>query len=181
MALLQKITYQDKASYASSPPCSKLMDTNFCLQRDFGAERTDEDWGVVSSIAVVAKRSDSRCIALCGVWALAHYLGAADDGSIVSLRHSATRCNTLQHTATRCNTLRHTETCCNTLHITAQNCNCGWWSDGQFATHGNTRQHTATHCNTLQHTATHCNTLQHTATHCNTLQHTATQYCTCGY
>jgi len=58
------------------------MNTNSYLQRDFGAQRTDEDGRVVSDIAVVTIWSASRCIAIYGVWALAHYLGAADDESI---------------------------------------------------------------------------------------------------
>ena len=94
-----------------------------------------------------------------------------------TLKHAATRCNTVQRPATlcsdpavysatlkcvsccvtHCNTLQHTATHCNTLQHTPTNCN--------------TLQHTTTRCNSLQHTATHCNTLQHTATHCNTLQH----------
>ena len=49
----------------------------------------------------------------------------------LSLRHTATHCNTLQHTATHCNTLPHTATHCNTL------------------------QHTATHCNMLHVTMSH--------------------------
>jgi len=90
-------------------------------------------------------------------------------GSLMLLRRTTTRCNTLQHTATHCSTLQHTATHCNTLQHTA--------------THCNTLQHTATHCSTLQHTAaigftdslaTHGKTMHHAAAHCNALQRTAT-------
>ena len=74
-----------------------------------------------------------------------------DEKVLLSLEETIRRLS-LKVTATQCNTLQHTATCCNMLHYTLQ--------------------HTATQCNILWRTATHCNTLQHTATHCNTLQHT---------
>jgi len=36
----------------------------------------------------------------------------------ITLRHTATHCNTMQHTATQCNTLQHTATHCTTLATT---------------------------------------------------------------
>jgi len=102
-----------------------------------------------------------------------HNTAPADFRTIISLQHTATRCNTLKHAATQA-------THCNT---------CGRCSNHQSKTHHNTPQHGATRCNTLQHTATpaddaaiislkhtttHHNTLQHAATPCNTLQHLRT-------
>jgi len=101
--------------------------------------------------------------------------------SYVSLRHSATRCNTLQHMPqvwyTWCNTLQHTAThICNKLRHNATH------ASGMVYV----AQYTATHCNAyLQHAAKHtsgvccavtrqvprgpaCISLQHAATHCNT-------------
>jgi len=83
--------------------------------------------------------------------------------------NSNVRLLTLQHTATRCNSLQHSATLCKTLHLTASHCN------SLQLTATNTL-HTVKFRRETASTATYVNTLQHTATHCNTLQHT-TIYC----
>jgi len=88
----------------------------------------------------------------------------SEAGTLLTLQHTATHCNTLQHTATHCNTLQHTAIKVDNTQITLDR-----------------RRVLCSHCNILQLDrrrvlCSHCNTLQHTATHCNTLQHTATAH-----
>jgi len=65
-------------------------------------------------------------------------------GTIYTIQHTATHCNTLQHTATHFNTPQHTTTHCNTLQ--------------HIPTHTN-----EAHCNILHSTTTHAS-----APHCHT-------------
>jgi len=96
-----------------------------------------------------------------------------------TLQHTATHfIITLKHTATQCNSLH-----CNTLHHTATYSYEWCWVPGVHILQLSKLSHAAPHCTTLQHTATHCTTgyvytttLQQTATrctaaHCNTLRH----------
>jgi len=162
-ALLQEMTYKDKASYGFSPPCIAYNIYVSVYVYIYASCHTYVS--MVISLSISSRAPDR-------MW-----------------KRTATHCNTLPHTATFCHALPHTATHCHTLqHTCSANsafcriCKC-------TATHCNTWQHTATFCNTLQHTATHGNTLQdtcsansvfnkickHTATHCNTKQHTITQ------
>jgi len=89
------------------------------------------------------------------------YITTLDTKSIITLQHTATRCNTLQNTATHCNA-------CNTLHsICTKTTHC---SSTLHSICTKTEAYiTILHTNTiktLQHTATRCNILQHAATHC---------------
>jgi len=193
-ALLRKMTCEQKASYASSPPCittdaiwaSKRKQVDFekkiwwCVcfagtKRPYTILRDHipqcDKWfhsTIVKNILV--QINDFSYIPL--YWVL--YRHRIHRGSLDSEMKSTTSSfwNT-QHTATHCDALYHTTALCKTLRHTATRCNTRQTLQ-HCATHCNTPQHSAMHCNTLQCTAMHCNALQCTATHCNTLQHTAT-------
>ena len=161
-ALLQEMTYKDKASYGFSPPCIAYNIYVSVYVYIYASCHTYVSMVISLSISSRAPDRMWKCTAThCN--ALPH----------TTLQHSATHSHILQRTATRCNTpaqptARSAESV-NALQHTA--------------THCNTLQHSATLCNTLQHTATHCkipaqptacstksaNTLQHTATQSNTL------------
>ena len=146
------MTYKDKASYGSLPPCigarrkwseEIIRGNDHChcntLQHTVTYCNTHPSRAIISMI-VSFPRND--CIRR--MWNTPHS----------TLQHTATHCNTLQHTATHCNTqLPRTIIC-------------------MIALIGNAVQPTAFGVLfnlMLQHTATHCNTPQHTATHCNVL------------
>ena len=128
------MTYEDKASYDSTPPCirfctySAWLTSGACLRRrsasclkaQSGAPMTRSP----SSLRQTCNFSSNSCFVDC----------SAIHCNTATLQHA---CNTatLQH----CNTATHLHQC-------------------------NVLQHTATHCNTLQHTITHHNTLQFTST-----------------
>ena len=137
-SLLLKMTYKDKGSYESSPPCTdKTYCRTFLNSNNFLYKLVFQESEYVADVYEY-KRVNFMCI---------------NKSSWRNLWSLTTRESTLQPTSTHCNTLQRTATRCNTLHHTAPHCT--------------TLHHTATHCIALQHTATHCNALQHTAMHCN--------------
>jgi len=153
------MTYEDKASYDSTPSSYDSMHTHTHTHSHTHVRRCGAVHHVVWVPAILwrfhsgALQADPQRRVCVPLAVLGRCVGRG-------VR------NTLQHTATHCNTLQHAATCCNTYWVSI--------SDEVFVTHCNTLQRTATHCNTLPHAATYYNTLQHTATHCNTLRHTAT-------
>ena len=122
-SLLRKMTYKDKGSYESSPPCMRGShiyachcntlqhigyDTNVCGVRDQVLHCNTLQYTATHC-------SWHRC--MLSMW------------QSISLQHTATHCNTLQHTATHCNTLFSTQ-----VYV-------------EYVT----KYCTVTHCNTLQH------------------------------
>jgi len=172
-SLLWKMTYKDKGSYGSSPPCT------LCWRK----------WGYLFWFAWHNQLSIAQMDGL---------LHSHD--SFTWLCSCATHCDTLQRTATHCNALQPTATHCNALQHTATHTvqmNGLLHSHDSFTALAWLIHVTLVMCNTLQHTATHCNTpqctryrwmgyctrmthsrdsvhVQHTATHRNALQHTTT-------
>ena len=110
-ALLRKLTYKDKGSYESSPPCMNHMNS-------------------MKYLTYTLQHTATHCNTL-------HHTAPRRNNEFneISDVHTATHCNTLQHTATHCttlqqwiqwniwrthcNTLQHTATHCNTLQLTA--------------------------------------------------------------
>jgi len=82
---------------------------------------------------VAAYCSVLQCVAVCCRWW----------SRKLTLRHTATHCNTLQHTATHCNTLVE--------HVVIQRCSMSRLDLMMYRL-----------CNTLQRPAPHCDALQHT-------------------
>jgi len=81
--LLRKMTYEEKASYASLTPCTILPSINYSIIR-------------------VHKRLSQPPQEIEPYLTRRSYYHA--------LQHTATHCNTLQHTATHCNTLQRSAT-----------------------------------------------------------------------
>ena len=107
----------------------------------------------------------------------------------LSLRHTATHCNTLQHTATHCNTLQHTATHCNMLHVTMshwcctqQTSRCSWLLSSSHifcivifhhifyygTPHIPGVYHHATYSTMVHRISLGCTTMQHIPQHCDT-------------
>ena len=138
-ALLQKITYEDKASYDFTPPCIRCCNTidihsyiivHLCVRVDMCICVCVCVFVCVCVYALVGRQ-------VC--WVLSRYKRHQIFSSVQ--RYTATHCNTLQHTATHCNTLQHTAT----QHT---------WVLSRYKRHpivSSVQRYTATHCNTLQH------------------------------
>jgi len=186
------MTYKDKASYDSTPPCRlpppcvriewrKPIGCLFmwyfllyvrmfavcvhCMWDSYSMRTCSFDTGI---ILYVWFSYGVRIINI--TWICARRIRmSCEYVHIYTLQQTATHCIT--HCNTRCNThLQHTL-------LPAQ-----WYR--YTATHCNTNCNTATLQHTLQHTKylssmlSSVDTLQHTATHCNTLPHTATHAAT---
>jgi len=129
-SLLQKMTYKDKGSYESSPPCNSTIaaiQTPILLYSpDFSIRR----------VVCLLLRDSETSATLCN-----------------TLQHSATLCNTLQHSATHKSTYRRPPSFqrekdrCN-------NCNTLQRANLHITGHLLQRERDQNMGNTLQHTAT---------------------------
>ena len=181
-ARLRKMTYADKTSYGTSPPCTSSLPE------------------VIDSTSASERAVCNACDTQCAVHATYRALKSTLQATHCStLQQTAAHCSTLQHivhqahdachTTTRCNTLQYAATHCTALHHTAPHwfsvqerdaCTAPTTCNTPIMTHDSSALRSAStchntctcHCNKLQHIATCCNTLQHTA-RCDTLQHTA--------
>jgi len=160
-ALLQKMTYKDKAFYASTPLCKRPLQKNWRCHCDclFTATHCNTPQHTATHRSTDRSTPHHAATQFITPWRIPRWWEYSTTAfSVLTLPlWQPLHCNTLQtlqHTATHWNTLQHTATDCNTLQ--------------HSATHYNTLQHTTTHYNTLQHTTTHCSTPQHSATHCTT-------------
>ena len=93
-ALLRKMTYGDKASSVTAPPCTELT-SELTFEKKVAPQHTATHCNTLQHTA-------THCS---------------------TLQHTATHCSTLQHTAAHCSTLQHTAAHCNTLQHTAAHCN----------------------------------------------------------
>ena len=71
-ALLRKMTYKDKASYASSPPCSCVLSVWMCVQRERERERNTGTCGAgclvqvwLSCVCVCVCVRECVCVCVC--------------------------------------------------------------------------------------------------------------------
>jgi len=126
-ARLRKMTYADKTSYGTSPPCTSSLPE------------------VIDSTSASERAVCNACDTQCAVHAT--YRSACN--SVQCMQHTArsrvryrprtaAHCSKLQHTAAHCNTLCTKRTMPVTLRLAA--------------THCNMLQRTALHCITLHHT-----------------------------
>jgi len=155
------MTYKDKGTYQSSPPCIA------CATRATFKPNTATHCNTLQHTA-------THCNTLQPSTAHSNALlhkhnvmkkGQLEQLSSKTLQRAATHCDTLQHVAThaqhdaKCstratfkpkkrNTLQHTATLCKYCNTQTTSCNMSYFR----------AKHPATHCNTE---STHCNTLQH--------------------
>jgi len=193
-ALLRKMTYKDKASYASSPPFNKKIELLSTKLQHTATHCRTLQHNTTHCNLLDKTHHKNKCFST-------HKIGPINAAThYVTLQHNTLHCNTLPHVRMDCNvlgkykrfsphktgfmgqTLQHTATLqhnashCNTLQVLQKKrtrasghkrpalCN------KRCNTRCNTRQRTVTHGNTRQHVATQCNTLQHTTAHCNVLE-----------
>jgi len=151
-ALLREMSYKDKGSYESSPPCT---------------------W------QCFALNTPQHTVAHCKHSNTLQYTGTHCNTRQNSFSRQLVAVTMPQHTATHGNTLQHTAAHCPTLHQTATHTYSAACCSKHAPTPCNTQQHIAHHCNMLQHTAIHTRqlvaliTTQHTATNHNALHHAA--------
>ena len=194
-SLLRKMTYKDKGSYESSPPCTHTwyFDVSRTCSRMCLCHCLVHTWiMLVCGCVIHIHDSSTRSVTWmkwCHMRIICHEL----------LVCVAVCCSVLQCVAVCCSVLQCVAVCRSVLHwvlpwqmifmccIESSQKNRGEHTNAFVCVcichqllSCNTLQHTATHYNTLQHTTTHFKRLQHTAapsrsaTHCNTLHHTAT-------
>ena len=172
-ALLRKMSYKDKGSYESSPPCR----VNHAHVQNCTATA---DQNLISCDFLCVGESVKRASACLYIYML-EYLRTYIHIHIyvyvyiyihiymyiyictyvykyiyIEVEHASTpqHCNKLQHTAKQCNTLQQ--------HVQQ-------YIKSNLLIEASEAQPTTppTLCKILQHTTTHCNTLQHTAPRCN--------------
>jgi len=106
-SLLRKMTYKDKGSYESSPPCTIIF-YGICMY-------------TLKALNVDHCNTLQHTATYCNILQLtATHCNTLQHTTTHhnTLQHTATHGNTRQHTATHCNTLQHTATHHNTLHNT---------------------------------------------------------------
>jgi len=153
-SLLREMTYQDKGSYESSPPCRH---TPLSFRKWLRNKPAGGGSGCGSSLSLRALHIYCSLFANEPFKYTTLFSQKSPARSIPAGGSSGSDCR-VSFVFVLCNKTR----------------GFGWWNFSKVSF-----TVTATHCNTLQHTTTRCNmvqqSLQHTATHCNTVQHGATR------
>ena len=164
-SLLRKMTYIDKGSYESLPPCNTRM--RACIHSHIHICIQTYIHGYIHAYILAYMRAHKRNTrkisrSSTGMYDNIHTCPSANTHAYAHIHACCAGWSDCQpkyptYTATHYTTLHHTAPHRNTLHL--------------FATHGNTLHHTATHRKqkystyTATHAATHGNTLQHMASH----------------
>ena len=143
-SLLRKMTYKDKGSYESAPPCSMQCKYRFVT----GCTTLQHTATHCNTLQHTTKTGSPSAATLCNTLQFELCL----TGWCVAV------CCSVVHTATH-------GAHCNTLQLEV-------WLALVSPTHqlDSLLHHTAPHCTTLHHTAPHRTTRHHTTPHCNTLQ-----------
>ena len=166
------MTYKDKASYESSPPCIRTYETDVCLRtchihKVFVASCIFYtcNTSYIYSIHVTHHGIRSRRV-FNKTWRHWHMKQVgAHSSQFKPLQRPMALAKKLVALGAQSNTLAKEQSWKENMaaeldiEIEAPDAPDSGLS---FLSHT-----PATHCNTLQHSATHCDTLQHTATHCN--------------
>ena len=110
-ALLRKMTYGDKATYVTAPPCTELT-SELTFEKKVAPQHTATHCNTLQHTATHCNTLQHTAMHCNTLQHTAHALQRNANTNViesgVTLQQPATYCNTLQHTATHCNTLRHT-------------------------------------------------------------------------
>jgi len=184
-ALSQKMTYKDKASYASSPPCTKQRLCYWVKSYDSNQHESSEveggtDAGCLIFIGHLPQKSpmiSDSCAeraCKCEIWRSQTKLLGSKTSMAKTVLFNRSRVTYERHMNESCLTYERARGVMSQMPCHIWMSHVTWVNDMTYPYV--TRHSYLTWAIHMWHESRRCrcNTLQYTATHCNTLQHTAT-------